>query len=202
MLFCVSAGRRASDGARAKRVRRRVLERHASTRTQQLAVLLMEVDGGTAVLYHHDCRTWRCHGRTRVQARPPIHPSNAMSEPTRRLLRVRLGSGVAAYTQTDGACGWMTLLALVSALDMAVFYSKHFSPVACSALCFCRRQAAAAAPRATGLRRQPRALHVVKPAAMALPGWHTLELLRAYSSSFLLKQATEERLGSSDDGIP
>lgn len=55
--------------------------------------------------------------------------------------------------------------------------------------------------RATGLRREPRAVLIVKPAAMALPGGHTLKLLRACSSGCLLEQVTEKRLDSGDDGI-
>lgn len=78
---------------------------------------------------------------------------------------------------------------------MAVFYSKHFS------LCFCtKKQADAAAPRATGLRREPRAELDAKPAAMALLRRAARsKLLRACSS--FAEAGHRKRLGSSDDGI-
>ncbi|UKZ95271.1 uncharacterized protein TrAFT101_010119 [Trichoderma asperellum] len=58
----------------------------------------------------------------------------------------RTRSGVAVYNINDGACGRMTLLA------PSKLMRQH---------------------RATGQRREPRAVLIVKPAAMALPGGHT-----------------------------
>lgn len=114
-MFCVSAGRRARDDARAKRVQRRVLERQASRYSS--------VAAGCAVC---GSRWWYCctvSSRWPHMAMPcsnqrpdqATHPSNATSEPTRRLLLlVGLAQELAVCAQGDGACGWMTLPAMLA----------------------------------------------------------------------------------------